>query len=55
MNQIRKYLIPEINEIEGKIPSFIGLGTTSALNAVEIPSVSDLVKKTDYDPKNVSY
>ena len=38
---------------EGKIPSIIGLATTSALTAVEnkIPSNSNLVKKTDYQRK----
>ena len=35
------------------MPSISGLVTTSALTAVEnkIPSVSNLVKKTDYDTK----
>ena len=43
----------QVNEIELKIPSSSGLATTSALAAVEnkIPSVSNLVKKTDYDTK----
>ena len=43
----------KINEIEGKIPSITGLATTGALNAVknEIPNVSSLVKKTNYDAK----
>ena len=42
-----------ITDIEGKIPSIIGLAITAVLTAVEnkIPSVSDLVKKTDYDAK----
>ena len=36
-----------ITDIEGKIPSIIGLAITAVLTAVEnkIPSVSDLVKK----------
>ena len=36
-----------------KKPSITGLATTVALNAVEtnIPNVSDLVKKTNYDVK----
>ena len=43
----------KINELENKIPSISGLVTTSALTAVEnkVPSVGDLVKKTDYDTK----
>ena len=43
----------KITEIEGKIPSITGLGTNSALTAVEskIPDVSSLVKKTDYNTK----
>ena len=43
----------KVSEIEGKILSISDLATTSALTAVEnkIPSVSDLVKKTEYDTK----
>ena len=43
----------KVSEIESKIPSTIGLVTTSALIAVEnkIPSVSNLVKKTTYNTK----
>ena len=43
----------KITEIEGKIPSVTGLATTSALNAFkkEIPTVSDLVEKAEYDEK----
>ena len=39
--------------MEGKIPSITGLATNLALTAVEneIPNVSSLVKKTDYDTK----
>ena len=39
--------------MEGKIPGVSNLGTKTALTAVEnkIPSVSDLVKKTDYNTK----
>ena len=41
----------KIIEIEGKIPRISGLATNAALTAVEneIPDVSNLVKKTDYD------
>ena len=40
-------------EIEGKIPSVTGLATTSALNVFkkEMPIVSDLVEKVEYDEK----
>ena len=43
----------KITEVEGKIPSFSGLATSSALSAVEnkIPDVSSLVKKTNFDAK----
>ena len=43
----------KVTEIEGKIPSIIGLATNSELTAVEnkIPDVSSLVKKTDYNTK----
>ena len=39
--------------MEGKIPSISGLAKTSALTdgVNEIPSVSNLVKKADYDTK----
>ena len=42
-----------ITEIENKIPSITGLGTNSALTAVEnkIPDVNSLVKNTDYETK----
>ena len=41
----------KITEVEGKILSISGLATTTALTAVEneIPDISDLVKKADYD------
>ena len=41
----------KITEIEGKLPSTMGLATSSALTAVEnkIPNVSNLVKKADYN------
>ena len=41
----------KITEIKGKIPSIIGLATTTTLTAVEnkIPDVSNLVQKKDYD------
>ena len=40
-------------KLKNKIPSTAGLATTSALTAIEnkIPSISNLVKKTDYDTK----
>ena len=43
----------KVSEIESKIPSTIGLVTTSALIAVEnkTPSFSNLVKKTNYNTK----
>ena len=43
----------KVTEIEGKIPSISGLTTNSALTAVEneIPDVSSLVKKTNYNTK----
>ena len=43
----------KISEIEGKVPSILGLSTTAAFIAVEdkIPDISNLVKKTDYDAK----
>ena len=43
----------KITEIENKIPSITGLGTNSALTAVEneILEVSSLVNKTDYNTK----
>ena len=43
----------KITEIEGKMPSIISLGTSSALAAVEtkIPDINNLVKKTDYNAK----
>ena len=63
MIQTKKFLIlvnvlktdynAKISEIENKISKFSGLATNSALTAVEnrIPTVSNLVKKTDYDAK----
>ena len=41
------------NEIKGEIPNITNLTTTSALNAAEnkTPSVSNLVKKNDYNTK----
>ena len=42
-----------LNKLENKIPDFSSLAATNALTAVEneIPSVSNLVRKTDYDTK----
>ena len=39
------------NEVKGEIPGITNLATTAAFITVEneIPSFSDLVKKTDYD------
>ena len=41
------------NEVKGEIPNITNLATTSALSAIEnkIPSVSNLVKTTDYNTK----
>ena len=41
----------KINEVKGEIPSITNLVTTTAFTAFEneIPSVSNLVKKTDYN------
>ena len=43
----------KITEVEGTIPSIIGLATNSALIAVEnkIPDINSPVKKTDLDTK----
>ena len=43
----------KINEVKGKIPNITNLATTTALTAVEnkVPSVSNLVKKTDCNTK----
>ena len=43
----------KITEVEGTIPSIVGLATSSALTAVEnkIPDVNNLAKKADYDKK----
>ena len=42
-----------MNEVKGEIPSITNLATSSALTAVEnqIPCVSNLVKKADYNTK----
>ena len=46
-------LSTKINEVKNEIPSLTGLATASALTTVEnkIRSISNLVKKTDYDTK----
>ena len=46
-------LIQILNEVKNEILSISGLTTTSALTALEnkIHSVSNLIKKTDYDTK----
>ena len=46
-------LNPKINEVKNEIPSITGLATKSALTAVEnkIPSISNVIKKIDYDTK----
>ena len=43
--------------MKNKIPSINGLATTAALTAVEneILDVSNLVKKADYDAKNIRH
>ena len=47
----------KITEIESIIPSISGLVTSTTLTAVEnkILDVSNLVKKTAYDAKNIKY
>ena len=42
-----------MNEVKGKIPNITDLASTTAFTVVEskIPYVSNLVKKTDYNPK----
>ena len=46
-------LLAKINDVKGYLPNISDLATTSALTAVknEIPSVSNLLKKTDYNTK----
>ena len=48
---VRKTDYDKITDIEGKTLTITGLATTATLNAVknEIPNVSDIVRKTDYD------
>ena len=43
----------KINEIKGEIPNITNLATTTAPTAVEnkLPSISNLVKKTDYNTR----
>ena len=43
----------EINGVKGKIPNITNLATTTALTGVEnkMPSVSNFIKKTDYNTK----
>ena len=43
----------KVNEVKGEIPNITDLATTIFLSAVEnkVPSVSNLVKKTDYNIK----
>ena len=45
----------KLNEVKTEIPRISGLATISALDAVEnkIASVTNLVKKTDYDTKSM--
>ena len=49
----KAYFDSTITELKNKIPSIIGLATTSALTAVEnkIPDVNNLIKKIDFDDK----
>ena len=46
-------LLAKINDVKGDLPNISDLATTSALTAFknEIPSVSDLLKKTDNNTK----
>ena len=48
----KTYCNAKIAQIEGKILRISGLATTAALTTVEskILDVSNLVRKTDYDP-----
>ena len=50
---IKTILNMKINEVKNELPSITGLATTSSLTALEnkIPSISNLVKKTDYNTK----
>ena len=45
------FLNAKVNEIKGEISNVDNLATTTALSAVEnkIPTVSNLIKKTDYN------
>ena len=49
----KRDLNAKVTEIQNKISSITGLATNSALTAVEneIPNVSNLVTKTDYNTK----
>ena len=46
-------LSAKLNEVKSEISSITNLGTTTALTAVEnnIPNVSNLIRKTDYNTK----
>ena len=48
---VRKTDYDKVTDIEGKTLTITGLATTATLNTVknEIPNVSDIVRKTDYD------
>ena len=50
---LKRCIYAKIKNIEDKIPDITNLATTSALTTVEnkILSVSNLVKKTDYNTK----
>ena len=50
---LKKHFNTKVTEIEGNIPSITGLATNSELSAVEneIPDISSLVKKTDFNTK----
>ena len=45
----------KLNEVKDEISNFTSLATTAALTIVEnkIQNLSDLVKKADYDAKNI--
>ena len=55
MDLLKKDYNAKITEIESNILSIIGLAITAILTAVEnkIPDVNNLVKKADYDAKEL--
>ena len=53
LSKKKKNFNAKLTKTEGKTASLTGFAATAALNAVEnkITSISNLVKKTDYDSK----